>query len=192
MYDFIDGNVVEKSPAQIVLKAGDIGFRITVPLSTSEALQGSGARIYTVVLVRDEKIEIFGFLTRLEREVFQLLDSVSGIGPQLAMKVLSGMSAADIISAIAEGCAARLTGIRGIGKKTSERIVLELRDTASEILTGLGEIPASAEDKAVADAMVALVKLGLGNSEARKAVEAARKALAGNVTCEALIRKALG
>lgn len=192
MYDFIDGNVVEKSAAQVVLKAGDIGFRITVPLSTSEALQGGSARIYTVVLVRDEKIEIFGFLTRLEREVFQLLDSVGGIGPQLAMKVLSGMSAADFVSACAEGGTARLMGIRGIGKKTAERIILELKETAADLLAGLGEVPASAEEKAVADASVALVKLGLGGSEARKAVEAARKALAGNVTCEALIRKALG
>ncbi len=192
MFDFIDGTVVEKGPGHVVLKSGDIGFKISVPLSTFEAVREGAVRIYTILLVRDESIDIFGFLTRLEREVFRRLTSVGGIGPLLAMKVLSGISAADFIVAVSDGKPEALTAIKGVGRKTADRILLELKDAAAELRTRLGEMPESADEKVLADAAIALVKLGLGSAEARRAVEAARKTMTRDVTCEALIRKALG
>jgi Holliday junction DNA helicase RuvA len=191
MYDFIEGTVVEKSPAQIVVRAGDIGYRLTVPLTTVDSLPPDGkVRLFTSLHIREDRIEIFGFLTNREREMFLLLNSVQGLGPKMAIKILSGMSPAAFVTAVTEGRTGELKRVRGIGPKVAGRIVLELKDSVTRL--GAGTAGASAGgDQTMSDAIVALVKLGFTGTEAKKAVRSACVSLGDGASCEDLIRKAL-
>jgi Holliday junction DNA helicase RuvA len=193
MYDFIEGNVEERSPTQIVLRAGPIGYRFTVPLSTSDTIPSQGVvRLYTHQLIREERIYLFGFASQTEREIFLLLNAVSGIGPQMALKVLSGLSPADFVGAVTNGRTEVLTRVKGIGPKMADRMVFELRESALGLSCKLDLGSEPHEKLVLSDAMLALVKLGFSNADAQKAVGVARKALDGEITCEALIRRALG
>jgi len=193
MYDFIEGNVEERSPTQVVLRAGPIGYCITVPLSTSDMVPSQGVvRIYTHQLIREERIYLYGFASRTEREIFLLLNAVGGIGPQMALKVLSGLSPGEFVEAVINGRTEVLTRVKGIGSKMADRMVFELRESAAGLSCKLDLGTESHEKLVLSDAMLALVKLGFSNADAQKAVAAARKALDGEITCEALIRQALG
>src|SRR3954454_3949141 len=124
------GTLLEKHPNQAVVEAGGVGYDVTIPVSTFTHLPDSGAevklRIHTHV--REDALSLFGFLTQDEKAIFEKLIGVSGIGPTLAVKILSGLAAPDLINAIRRGEVGRLVRIPGIGKKTAERMVLELRD----------------------------------------------------------------
>ena len=178
MIAFLRGRIFEKHPNRIVVDVDGVGYDVSVPLSTFYGLGDAGSdialRIHTHV--REDALALYGFATRLEQELFERLIGVSGIGPKLALAVLSGIEPADLIRAIERGDLARLTAIPGVGKKTAERIVLELKDrlpvTADRRARRRAGIGAGARD----DVLSALINLGYHRPLAEKAVESAVKA----------------
>jgi Holliday junction DNA helicase RuvA len=193
MYHHLCGKLVLKSPASVVVEAGGVGYDLVVPLSTFEKLpaEGCDVRLLTHYHVREDAVRLYGFLTDDERELFRLLIGVSGIGPALAMAVLSGSSVDIVKQAVLSGDAVALRQIRGIGTKTAERIVLELRDVIAK--SGLAThkpVPGSA-DAATRDAVSALVSLGFSRTRAEESVSAARKKCPPGASVEDLVREAL-
>ena len=183
MIAFLRGQLLEKHPNQVIVETGGVGYDVVIPVSTFSALPDSGAevklRIYTHV--REDTLALFGFLTCEEKAIFEKLISVSGIGPTLAIKVLSGMATADLTTAIRNGHVEQLVRIPGVGKKTAERIVLELKDK----IEGLGTIgapglqpvsAASALSVVEQDVMSALLNLGCNRGAAEAAVRKAKTA----------------
>jgi Holliday junction DNA helicase RuvA len=173
------GAILEKHPNRIVLDVQGVGYDVFVPLSTFYGLGDPGTavalRIHTHV--REDALTLYGFATLLEQDLFERLIGVSGIGPKLALAVLSGIEPMDLMRAIERGDVARLTAIPGVGKKTSERIVLELKDRlprvqAAAVAAGGGAPDASALRD---DVLSALVNLGYHRPLAEKAVDAAIK-----------------
>jgi holliday junction DNA helicase RuvA len=152
-----------------------VGYELHVPLSTYYDVGDEGAecalRVYTHV--REDALQLYGFLTDLERQVFERLIGISGIGPKLAIAVLSGVEARDMVSAVQRGDVARLTAIPGIGKKTAERIVLELRDRLKQLAVPAADVTAAtgAGDRLRGDLVSALQNLGYHRPQAEKAVE---------------------
>jgi Holliday junction DNA helicase RuvA len=186
------GRIFDKQPNRIVVDVNGVGYDVAVPLSTFYGLGDAGAeialRIHTHV--REDALLLFGFATRLEQDLFERLISVSGIGPKVALAVLSGIEPADLIKAIHRSDLARLTAIPGVGKKTSERIVLELKDRLPAVAPTPAPEGAHAEPTALKDdVMSALVNLGYHRPLAEKAVDAAVKAHAGDF--EQTLRQAL-
>src|SRR5579871_3244834 len=135
------GTLVEKHPNQVIVEAGGVGYDVQIPVSTYSALPetGSEVRLRVYTHVREDTLALFGFLTGEEKTIFEKLISVSGIGPTLAVKVLSGMATSDLIPAIRNGSVEHLVRIPGVGKKTAERIVLELKDKLDGV--GAGAAP---------------------------------------------------
>ncbi len=196
MIAYLSGRLLRKTPGSVIIDAGGIGYEVIVPLSTFCSLpqkdQKVTLNIYTHV--REDTLALFGFGTELEKEIFLMLTSVSGIGPRLSVNILSGIGPQDLLDAMARGDAGRLQAIPGVGKKTAERIALELRERASKAL-GNQEICAvpvvDAEEKRLMDdALSALLNLGYSAKAARAAVEKARPGIE-EITLEDLIRKAL-
>ncbi len=177
MIGFLRGQILEKQPNRVVVDVHGVGYDVHVPLSTYYQLGDDGSevglRIYTHV--REEAIQLYGFLTDLERQLFERLIGISGIGPKLAVALLSGMEPRDVLGAVQRGDVARLTGVPGIGKKTAERIVLELKDRVAGLgLAPAAETPAaSPQDQLKSDVLSALQNLGYHRPLAEKAVEAA-------------------
>ena len=177
---FLRGRVLDKQPNRIIVDVSGVGYDVHVPLSTFYEVGEEGAevtlRVYTHV--REDTLQLYGFLTDLERQVFERLIGISGIGPKLAIAVLSGMDSREVIAAIQRADVARLTGIPGIGKKTAERIVLELKDRlmklASPVEAGAAT-GAAATDRLREDLLSALQNLGYHRPQAEKAIDAALK-----------------
>ena len=175
------GRVVEKQPNRIVVDVQGVGYEVLVPLSTYYDVGDEGSeialRIHTHV--REDALQLYGFLTDLERQVFERLIGISGIGPKLAIAVLSGIESRELVVAVQRADVARLTGIPGIGKKTAERIVLELKDRLASIAVpaAAGVAPAAAPGDRLRDDIVsALQNLGYHRPQAEKAVESVLKA----------------
>jgi holliday junction DNA helicase RuvA len=186
------GRILDKQPNRIVVDVNGVGYDVAVPLSTFYGLGEAGAeialRIHTHV--REDALLLFGFATRLEQELFERLISVSGIGPKVALAVLSGIEPGDLIKAILRGDLARLTAIPGVGKKTSERIVLELKDRLPKVEHTPAPEGGVVEPSALRDDVLsALMNLGYHRPLAEKAVDAAIKA--GNGAFEQALRQAL-
>jgi Holliday junction DNA helicase RuvA len=170
------GTLIEKSPSRIVVDVGGVGYDVMVPLSTFYGLGDDGTavtlRVHTHV--REDVIALFGFATALEQDLFERLIGISGIGPKLALAVLSGIDPADLVRAIRAQDVARLTRIPGVGKKTAERIGLELKDRLPQ---AAAPEAAPAGDDLRGDLLSALTNLGYKGAVAEKAVDAAiRKA----------------
>jgi Holliday junction DNA helicase RuvA len=169
----LSGTLLEKLVQRLVIDVGGVGYDVQVPLSTFYVVGEPGApvalRVHT--LVREDAIQLFGFATTLEQRLFERLIGVSGIGPKVALAVLSGIESADLIRAIRQGDLARLTSIPGVGKKTAERMVIELRDRlpAGEP-AGPGAAPPQ-EDDVRADVLSALANLGYQRNAAERAVD---------------------
>ena len=189
------GTLLEKHPNQVIVEAGGVGYDVHIPVSTFTALDKEGAtvtlRIYTHV--REDALVLFGFLTADEKAIFEKLISVSGIGPKLAITVLSGMATPDLVAAVRSGDVARLVRIPGVGKKTAERIILELKDKMAAMAAGEGKttLPAGPQLNALdQDVLSALVNLGCSTQAAEEAI---RKAHEKNVEerFEPLFRAAL-
>jgi len=196
MIAHLNGVLLTKSTQSIIIDVGGVGYEVIVPLSTFYALPDAkervGLRIYTHV--REDALILFGFHTRLEKDLFVMLISVSGIGPKLGVNILSGIGPRELLEAIAKGDALRLQAIPGVGKKTAERMALELKDRASKAL-GDGDMPqvaapAGAERRIMDDALSALVNLGYSTKSAKMAVDKAQASL-DKMTLEGLIREAL-
>lgn len=168
----LTGRLVEKSPSRIVVDVGGVGYDVLVPLSTFYGLGEAGAtvtlRVHTHV--REDVIALFGFATGLEQDLFERLIAINGIGPKLALNVLSGIDPAELVRAIRAQDVVRLTRIPGVGKKTAERIGLELKDRLPHAAE---PVAAAAGDDVRTDLLSALTNLGYNRSVAEKAVDAA-------------------
>ena len=195
MFAYIEGRVTEKYADAMVVEAGGVGFLVSATPQTISSVSGSGARcrVYTkVVAKKDDVWEIYGFATREEREMFEKLTSVSGVGPKMALGVLSALPVRDLALAIVAGDAKALKAAPGIGAKTAQRLLLELRDKVSdEELVGdfaAGAAAAVVEGSAAQDALAALMALGYTQAEAATALSRVKDP---GASAEELIRQAL-
>ena len=196
MIVFLDGRLAEKEPTRVVVDVGGVGYEAAIPLSSYDRLPAVGqrVRILTVPVVREDAHLLFGFMTAEERELFLLLTSVNGIGPKLGLAVLSGLSVRDLKAAIAAGDVKRLSGISGIGKKTAERLVLEMRDKLgkgdlAEALTA--DRAAGPAEAKLRDAYLALVSLGYKPADAQRMVKDVAVQIAPDSSLEDVLRKVL-
>ncbi|MGH9791186.1 MAG: Holliday junction branch migration protein RuvA [Candidatus Acidiferrales bacterium] len=201
MIGHLRGTLIDKRPTQILVDVGGVGYQVTIPLSTFYGLGDLRSEVILLVYthVREDALALYGFLSSREKHFFELLISASGVGPSLANKILSGMSVDDLIPAVRKGDLARLTSIPGVGKKTAERIVVELRDKLAAIAAKEAEKPgpaAAGRPQLEADVISALENLGYDRRTAERAVESARKgggSAAGDAgkTFEDLLRDSL-
>ena len=174
MIAHLRGKLIEKDPSRVVIDVNGVGYEVYVPLTTSSSLPDRGADVTIDIHthVREDIIALYGFSTRRERSIFEKLMTISGIGPKLAVTILSGGSVDDLISAIKRSDLARLTAIPGVGKKTAERIVVELKDKLQDFVVAVS-------DKSVTetDVLSALENLGYNRAVAESAI---RRALDGD------------
>jgi Holliday junction DNA helicase RuvA len=191
MITFLKGTLTDSLPTQAVIDVNGIGYEVLIPLSSFEKLPalGQAVTLKTQLVVREDSQTLYGFATDDERDLFKLIQSVSGIGPRLALNVLSGMSVVTFKGAIGAGDVRLLSSINGVGKKTAERMVLELKDKVG-VATALGQA-APPRDKTIADAAAALEALGTKPAEAQKAAQAAQAMLGPKAAVEELVRAAL-
>jgi Holliday junction DNA helicase RuvA len=196
MIVFLDGVLEQKEPTRVVVNVGGVGYEAAIPLSSYDRLPAAGqrVRILTVPVVREDAHLLFGFMTAEERDLFLQLTSVNGIGPKLGLAVLSGLSVRDLKAAIAAGDVMRLSGISGIGKKSAERLVLEMRDKLGkgEMAAALtaGHAPGPADAK-LRDAYLALVSLGHKPADAQRMVKDVAGQIAPDATLEDMLRQVL-
>ena len=196
MIAHLTGPLLKKTTQSVIIEAGGIGYEVFVPLSTFYTLpekdEQVSLNIYTHV--REDALLLFGFQTRLEKDLFLMLISVSGIGPRLSVNILSGIGPQELLEAIASGDAIRLQAIPGVGKKTAERIALELKDRAYQLVDKekISPLPApEGEEKGlVDDALSALFNLGYSQKAAKAAIEKTRSQTR-EMTLEEIIREAL-
>ena len=201
MIAHLSGTLLSKQATSVIVDVGGVGYEVTIPLSTFYDLEDTGSvvqlRIYTHV--REDTLQLFGFKTVRERELFLKIISVTGIGPKLGITLLSGMSADEMIASIRTNNLARLTLIPGVGRKTAERLIMELREKVAELSSAQIEeefgakpdVSAGAPEDAVrADALSALLNLGYQRSGAEKAIDAALKE-EGEMTVESVLRRTL-
>jgi holliday junction DNA helicase RuvA len=189
MIAHLRGKLIAKHPNQAIVETGGVGYDVTISVPTFSELPAAGQEIalHIHTHVREDAIALFGFLRAEEKQLFEKLISVSGIGPKLAITILSGMVASDMVNAIRGNDVARLTRIPGIGKKTAERMVLELRD---KLQTFGAPPPVAAATPAEEDVLSALVNLGYQRATAERAVAAAARGGNG-ATFDALFRESL-
>lgn len=175
MIAYLRGRLLDKQPNRLVIDVQGIGYEVYVPLSTFYEVGEPGADIAVRVHthVREDTLSLFGFLTTLELQIFERLIAINGIGPKLALAVLSGIEPRELVIAIRHGDIARLTAIPGIGKKTAERIGLELKDRLSETLVAGASPHMRPEDGLRQDVLSALMNLGYHRPLAERAVERA-------------------
>ena len=192
MLDYIRGRVVSKSPTRLILEVAGIGYLLHIPLSTFEKIPNHGEfTILTQLFIREDQIKTYGFATVEERDLFQMLLSVNGIGPNTALTILSGSAVNDIKHAVINEDSRALEKIKGIGKKTAERIILELKSIIKQITTSM-PTDTDVEQKAfMSDAIMALISLGYGRSVAENAVREAARKLQTIDNIEVLVREAL-
>jgi len=200
MIAHLSGTLLSKQATSVILDVAGVGYEVSIPLSTFYELEDPGSsvqlRIYTHV--REDALQLYGFKTARERELFLRLISVSGIGPKLGITLLSGMSADEMITSIRNNNLAKLTLIPGVGRKTAERLVMELRDKVASLSTGVDEdlgarsdaAAVPTEDSMRADALSALLNLGYQRNAAEKAVTASLSE-DGEVSLESILRSSL-
>lgn len=195
MIALIRGTLAYKSIDHVIIDVGGVGYRLFVPLSTFYSLPESGeVTLITHTHVREDALLLYGFLTLEEKELFVILIGISGIGPKVAINILSHIPAGDLKRAIASGDIKRLSGLPGIGKKTAERLVLELKDKVGPIDTLPDAVASSAtsgksSEKLVNDVISALVNLGYKENHARKVLE--NMELAPDLSMEDVLKGAL-
>jgi Holliday junction DNA helicase RuvA len=194
MIGFLRGRIADKQPNRLIIDVQGVGYEVHVPLSTFYDAGEEGAditlRIYTHV--REDALQLYGFLTDLERQLFERLIGISGIGPKLAIAVLSGMDPRDLLLSVQRGDVARLTSIPGVGKKTSERIVLELKDRLAQLPGAVAVEAASVNggDRVRSDLLSALQNLGYHRPQAEKAIDATLQTMS-DPTFEQALKAAL-
>jgi Holliday junction DNA helicase RuvA len=196
MIAHLSGNLFKKTTQSVIIDAGGIGYEVLVPLSTYYALPEKDERVslHVYTHVREDTLCLFGFHTKIEKNLFLMLTSVSGIGPKLSVNILSGIGPRDLLEAIASRDKVRLQSIPGVGKKTAERIALELKDRASQAISEqqlpTPSVPEGDDKHLMDDALSALLNLGYSAKSAKEAVERARS-VAREMTLEGLITEAL-
>ncbi len=194
MIAHLRGNLLEKHPGTAIVDAAGVGYEVTVPISTFTRLPDVGGTVslHIHTHVREDALALFGFAAKEEKQVFEKLIGVSGIGPKLAVTILSGLPTPDLISGIREGDVARLTRIPGVGKKTAERMVVELRDKLDFLPAGDGRKPVvtPAMSALEQDVLSALINLGCQRNAAEAAL-AKLKAQGAPQEFETLFRRSL-
>ena len=197
MIERVEGVIVERAPTHVVVGVGGIGYGLSISLNTFEQLPdlGSEVSLLTHTYVREDRFQLFGFSDAGEREMFQLLIAVAGIGPNSAQTILSGMSVDELKTAILEERASDLTRIRGIGRKTADRVVVDLRDKIApswkQTPDPEGEPVQSTRNEKTEEAVLALAALGIAPAAARKAVVKAMDNSGVDATLQDLIKQAL-
>ncbi len=195
MIAFLEGRLLSKSPEYIIVSTQGIGYQVAVPLTSFYELPAveEGVRLHIYTHVREDAIQLFGFLTAEEKAVFLLLLGVSGIGPKVALNILSGISSQELSQALLAEDSARIQRVPGVGKKTAERIVLELKDKIKKISSG--PLPLSVrktgEESPWEDALSALMNLGYPKAVAENALGQIKNQTEGLISLEDLLRKAL-
>lgn len=189
----LTGLLKSKSPTEVLLDVNGVGYAVSIPLSTFEKLgaQNSHVTLFTHLVVREDALQLYGFATEEERSLFRLLISVNGIGPRIAQAVLSGLSVAELKQHVANGNIAALTAIPNIGRKTAERLVLELRDKIDKVPTPGVITPTDRGAEIRAEALLALTSLGYQRVAAEKAIRQALSENKTDLSLEALIKLAL-
>jgi Holliday junction DNA helicase RuvA len=202
MITSVSGLLVAATPLTAVIETGGLGYELHIPVTTAERLPPTGqqVKLHTLAVYREDSATLYGFASDEERDFFRLLvEKVTGVGPKMALSVLSKLSLATLKGAIIAGDVGLLAKCPGIGKKTAERLVIELRDKLNP--ADLGTMPASpggaapaapAGENKIRDAVLALTALGYKSADADKAVRQAWVALGASASTEALIKKALG
>src|SRR5215213_7559243 len=200
MISHLSGTLLAKHATSVIVDVGGVGYEVTIPVTTFYDLgePNSPVRLNVYTHVREDALQLFGFRTLRERELFTLLISVSGIGPKSAVAMLSGMSADEIVTAIRQSNYVRITSIPGVGRKTAERLVIELRDKMAalsspaleEQLAAGGSAAAQSEDAVREDALAALLQLGFPKPAAEKAITNAINE-GGDLSVELILRRSL-
>jgi Holliday junction DNA helicase RuvA len=196
MIAHIQGFLHFKSPEYLVIDVDGIGYQVHVPLSTFYNLPqvGSTVSMHIYTHVREDALKLYGFQSPEEKLIFVRLISISGIGPRLAVNILSGISPAELVESLSQNNLARLISIPGVGRKTAERIMLELRDKISSLAPGHDvtvPVKAAADEAMIEDALSALLNLGYKKGVAQRAIENARQRLEGEITLESLLKESL-
>jgi len=188
MISHIEGKLVEKNPTSVVIEVGGVGYSLHIPVSTYESLGdvGSTAKLLTHLSVKDDRMELFGFSGSDEKRLFMLLISVSGIGGRTAISILSGARPEELKSAVLSGDRRFISSIRGIGRKTAERLIVELKDKVAEDRRGVKEMAGPLDD-----ALRALKSLGLRDGEAQDALQSVVSERGTDIPIEEMIREAL-
>jgi len=197
MINFLHGKLIEALPTQVTVEVHGVGYEVLIPLSSFDKLPAPGneVKLLTHLAIREDAHILYGFMTAAERELFRLLiNTVSGIGPKIALNILSGMNVTALRGAVAGGDVKSLSQISGVGKKTAERIVVELKDKigaagaweAMSAQRGLSEA-----DQKINDAVLALMALGFKQPDAHESIRAAQSALGPQATVEDLVRASL-
>ena len=192
MISYLKGKLVNKSPTEIIIEVNNVGYRVGISLATFERLSnvGKDIKIFTHTYVREDALKLYGFTTKEERQIFLLLIDVKGIGPKLALTILSGVSPDRLKAAIVNEDLGLLTTIAGVGKKTAQRLIVEIKEPLSAILPEEGIL--GKEDYVLRnEAVNALVTLGYKRNQSMKAVDRVLPGLAKDATLEELIKKSL-
>jgi Holliday junction DNA helicase RuvA len=196
MIAHLRGALQLKSPKYLIIDVNGVGYEVTVPLTTFYELPalGSTVSLHVHTHVRENALQLYGFRASHEKDLFIRLMGVNGIGPRLAVNILSGISAQDLVASVRRGDVARLTIIPGVGRKIAERIVIELKDKLTALdVTGEMDVPASTEISVAIldDALSALLNLGYKRAVAQRAIEQASKLLQRDITLEGLLQESL-
>jgi Holliday junction DNA helicase RuvA len=194
---FLHGKLIDALPTQVVVEVGGVGYEVLIPLSSFDKLPSPGqeVKLLTQLVIREDAHTLYGFMSGAERELFRLLvHTVSGIGPKIALNILSGISVTAFRGAVANGDVKSLSQISGVGKKTAERMIVELRDkfgAAGAWEAASARHTLSADDQKINDAVLALIALGFKQVEAHDAVRGALAVLGPTVSVENLVRACL-
>ncbi len=196
MIALLTGRLAFKAPTHLILDVHGVGYEVLIPLSTYYGLPNlsDSTSLSVHTHVREDAIQLFGFLTSQEKEAFVLLTSVSGVGPKLALSVLSALPVPALVSAIQSGDVEKLTTVPGIGHKSASRLVLELKDKVEKLHPGLisaGEVSGLGQDAVFDDALSALVNLGYRLQDAKEALKQVKKSNAESMALKDMIRESL-
>ena len=195
MIAYLRGVLAEKEVTRVVVECHGVGYEAAIPLSTFDRLPAEGAevKLYTHHEVREDAQLLFGFATKPERDMFRLVTTVSGVGPKLALAVLSGLTVGDLQLAVSQGDAKRLAAVKGIGKKTAARIVVELKDKINpiEALANATAETSREQGAVLRDAMLALAALGFSEDIARTKVQQVLDGEPGLADVETILKRAL-
>ncbi len=191
MYDYIKGSIAELNPAQAVLDCHDIGYKLEISLYTYEKIRDTKeAKLFVYYHVREDEQTFYGFFDKEERRIFQHLISVSGIGPNTARMVLSSLTPDEIAAAVAAGDVNKIKGVKGIGLKTAQKVIIELKDKIAKGAADLDLSGGNATSAGSSEAISALIMLGFGKTAVEKAVAAIVKGTP-SLSVEDIIKKAL-
>jgi Holliday junction DNA helicase RuvA len=198
VYEFISGTVSDRTPASVVIDAAGVGFELLAPIGAAFPAVGEQATVFAHLVVREDAQTLYGFARREDRNLFRVLLRVRGVGPGMALGILSGLGPADLVAAVQREDLSAFTAVKGVGKKTAEQLMLDLRDKAPLLASLAGgasaspaqQAPAPAEASVQADAISALVSIGYSEKEAAKAVDKALKDL-DDADLEAVVKAAM-